>query len=277
MKKQELKELLRNIKDNGYAVPCAINPYELSLAMMDNIGDIDSELRDDLILTNLLKWMNEGILSTNEAYELLIVALDEEHILKGLGNTDDSVFSRTFSVEIVAGIIYRHRKEKFLSKSDVEKAFNTVLKFYNEDKDLRGFIEGKGWAHGAAHGADALDEFARCEEIGYEGLKKILNSIYKKVSVNHYGYIHFEDERMITAVKAILERKIIPIKEVEDWIRGFKNIEKIGVYPEDLVIEFNINSFLKSLHFRLVDESEYEQITNVIKEIIKQISRFSDC
>lgn len=31
---------------------------------------------------------------------------------------------------------------------------------------------GKGWAHGAAHGADALDEFARCEEVGYDGLKK---------------------------------------------------------------------------------------------------------
>lgn len=276
MKKEELKELLKNIKDNGYAVPNGVNPYELSLAMMDNIGDIDSELRDDLILSNLLKWINDGILSTNQVYELLIIALDENHILKGLGNIDDSVFGRTFSVEIVAGIIYRHRKEKFLSESDVEKAFNTVLKFYNEDKDIRGYVEGKGWAHGAAHGADALDEFARCEEIEYIGLKKILDSIYKKVNVNHYGYIHFEDERMITAIKAILERKIIPIKEMEDWIKDFKNIEKIGVYPEDLVIEFNINSFLKSLYFRLVDNPEYKQITSVIKEAVKQISRFSE-
>lgn len=275
LKKQVLKELLKSIRDNDYAVPDGVNPYELSLVMIDNIGDIDSELRDGLILSNLFKWINEGILSTNQVYELLMIVLDGDHILKGLGSINDSVFTRTFSAEAAAGMIYRHRREKFISESDIEKAFNTVLKFYDEDKDVRGYIEGKGWAHGAAHGADALDEFARCEEIEYVGLKKILDSIYKKVHVNRYGYIHFEDERMITVVKAVLERKIIPTKEMEDWIRNFNKIEKTGIYPEDLVVEFNVNTFLKSLYFRLIEIPQYEQITNVIRQVLKQISRFS--
>lgn len=277
MEKQALKELLKSIRNNEYAVPKGVNPYQLSLMMMDNIGDIDSELRDDLILSNLCIWINEGILSRDEVYKLLMITLDEEHLLKGLGSIGDSVFSRTFSCEIVAAIIYRHRKEKFISQQDIHKAFNTLLKFYNEDKDVRGYIEGKGWAHGAAHGADVLDEFARCEEFGYVELKKILDAIYKKVNANHYGYIHFEDERMITAVKAVLERKIIPAKEIEDWIKNFNKIEKTGRYPEDLVVEFNINSFLKSLYFRLIDKPEYEQITNTVKDVLKEISRFSNC
>ena len=46
MEKQELKELLKSIKENDYKVPQGVNPYELSLLMMDYIGDIDSELRD---------------------------------------------------------------------------------------------------------------------------------------------------------------------------------------------------------------------------------------
>lgn len=276
MKKQELKELLKSIKENDYKVPQGINPYQLSLVMMDNIGDIDSELRDELILSNLFRWINEGALSTNEVYELLVIALNEEHLLKELGNINDSVFSRTFSAEIIASIIYRHRREKFISEEDIQKAFSTILTFYNMDKDLRGYVEGKGWAHGAAHGADAIDEFARCEEIGCEGLKKILDSIYKKVNINHYGYIHFEDERMITAVKAILERKIISTKEIEDWITSFNKIEKTGIYPEDIVVEFNVNTFLKSLYFRLIDKSEYEQITNAVRKVLKEISRFSE-
>ncbi|WP_138206061.1 hypothetical protein [Haloimpatiens lingqiaonensis] len=65
MEKQALKELLKSIKNNDYAVPEGVNPYELSLVMMENIGDIDSELRDDLILYNLFKWINEGILSVS--------------------------------------------------------------------------------------------------------------------------------------------------------------------------------------------------------------------
>jgi len=277
LQKQQLKDLLKSIKENNYKVPEGVNPYQLSLVMMENIGDIDSELRDDLILSNIFTWINEGVLSAKEVYELLKITIDEEHLLKGLGNIDDSVFGRTFSVEIIAGIIYKHRMEKFISESDIQKAFNTVLKFYNEDKDVRGYVEGKGWAHGAAHGADVLDEFARCEEIGYDGLNKILDAIYKKVNINHYGYFHFEDERMITPVKAILERQIIPTKEIEDWIKSFNKIEKTGTFPEDLVIEFNVNAFLKSLYFRLIDKPEYEQITNAIREVLKEISRFNEC
>ena len=275
MEKQELKELLKRIRDNDYAVPYGINQYELSLEMMDNIGDVDSEMRDDLILTNLFKWINEGVLSEREVYELLNIAIDEKHLLNGVGEMNDSVFSRTFSAEIIAVIIYKHRENKFISELDIQKIFHTFLKYYVEDKDVRGYIESKGWAHGGAHGADVLDEFARCEEIGYEGLKEILDSIYTKVNINHYGYIHFEDERMITAIKAILERKIIPVKEIEDWINTFREIEKLGIYPEDLVIEFNVCTFLKSLYFRLIDTEEYIQIANKARDVLKEVSRFS--
>ncbi len=266
--------MLKSIKENDYKVPEGVNPYELSLKMMDNIGDIDSELRDDLILSNLFTWIYKNQLSGKQVNELLWIALDENHILKGLGNIDDSVFCRTFSSEIVAACIYRHRMDKFLSKSDIEKAFDTLLKFYNEDKDVRGYVEVKGWAHGAAHGADALDEFAKCEEIGYERLKNILDAFYKKLNINYYGYIHFEDERIITAVKSILEREIIPTDEIEEWIKSFNKIEKVGKYPEDLVIDFNVNIFLKSLYFRLIDIPKYENIANTAREVLNEISRF---
>jgi len=274
LEKQELKQLLKCIKENQYKVPEGVNPYELSLKMMDSIGDIDSELRDDLILSNLFTWIDGNQLSNEQVCKLLWIALDEKHILKGLGNIDDSVFGRTFSSEIVAACIYRHRREKFLSKSDIEKAFDILFKFYNKDKDVRGYVEVKGWAHGAAHGADALDEFAQCEEIGYERLKNILDTFYKKININYYGYIHFEDERIITAVKSILEREIIPIEEIEAWVKGFNKIEKVGRYPEDLVIDFNVNIFLKSLYFRLIDIPKYENIANTAREVLNEISRY---
>lgn len=277
MEKQALKDLLISIDRNDYKVPAGLTPYELSSVMLDNIGDTDSELRDELILSILSKWIIDGTLSTNEAYQLFTTMLDGDYILRGLGDINDFIFCRTFSVELLASIIYRHRQEHFISHSDIEKALNTVLKFYNEDMDVRGYVNGKGWAHGAAHGADALDEFARCDEVGQEGLKKILNAIYNKVNVKQYGYIHFEDERMVTPVKAILERNIIPEKEVEDWIRDFTKMAKTGVHQEDQVIEFNVNSFLKSLYFRLVEKPEYEQITIVVKEVLKQINRFREC
>ncbi len=123
---------------------------------------------------------------------------------------------------------------------------------YNEEIDVRGYIEGKSWAHSAAHGADALGEFAQCSIIGYEGLKDILKALHKKVKVNNYGYINNEDERMVSTFKEVLERDIIPLSEVEEWIKSFANINKENmVLPDDLYIEHNITMFLKSMYFRL--------------------------
>ena len=274
MEKQTLKTLLSNIKDNEYAVPEGVNPYKLSVDMMEYIGDIDGELRNDLICSVLLEWIMTDVLTPEEAYHIFLIALDEKHIFNGLGKVDDTVFDRAFSVLVSACITYKHKN--FLPDNDILKAFNKVLKFYNEDKDVRGFVEGKSWAHGAAHGADALMELAKCEVIGYEQLKEILNSIYKKINVNYYGYINNEDERMISAVKEVLERDIIPVEEIEEWIRSFGKIEKTGILPDDLFIEFNVTLFLKSLYFRLVDNTKYEQLAKIVKEVLKKTSRFGE-
>ncbi|WP_034438991.1 DUF2785 domain-containing protein [Clostridium ihumii] len=274
MEKQALKTLLMNIEDNEYAVPEGVNPYELSVDMMEYIGDIDGEFRDDLICSILLDWIMTDVLTPEEAHHIFLIALDEKHIFNGLGKVDDTVFDRTFSVLVSSCIIYKHKN--FLPDNDILKAFNKVLKFYNEDKDVRGFVEGKGWAHGAAHGADALMELAKCEVIGYEQLKEILNAIYKKININYYGYINNEDERMISAVKEVLERDIIPVEEIEEWIRSFGNIEKTGILPDDLFIEFNVTLFLKSLYFRLVDNTKYQQVAKIVKEVLKKTSRFGE-
>ena len=274
IEKKEIKTLLRNIKDNKYAVPEGVNPYKLSLDMMDYIGDIDGELRNDLVCYVLLEWIVTDVLTPEEAHDIFVIALDEKRILNGLGKIDDTVFGRSFSVEVASCIIYKHRK--LLSDSDILKAFNTVLKLYNEDRDVRGFVEGKSWAHGSAHGADALMELAQCQVIGYEGLKKILDSIYKKININYYGYINNEDERMISTVKAVLERDIIPVEEIEEWIRSFGNIEKEGIVPDYLFIEFNVTLFLKSLYFRLVANTKYDQIAKIVKEVLKKTSRFGE-
>ncbi len=235
MEKEALKELLREIKSNNYEVPEGVRPFELALEMMNCLGDTDGELRDILAYSVLQSWMIDDVLSINETHELLNISLDEKHLLYGLEGADETVFMRAFSALIVAVAVYKHRSNKYLSKKEISSILDKVIKFYDEDKDIRGYIEGQGWAHGAAHGADALDELARCEEVGYEDLKRILDAIHKKINIGYYGYIHEEDERMITAVSAILERKLVPESEMIGWVKSFEKIEKIGQYPHDVL------------------------------------------
>lgn len=95
-------------------------------------------------------------------------------------------------------------------------------------------MDGKGWAHDAAHGADALDELVRCEEIGQEGLRKVLHAIYNKVCISYYGYIH----------------------------------------EEDVIIKINVKPFLRSLYFRLLDQQEYVKIVREIKKVLEKMNQY---
>ncbi|MEK4513237.1 MULTISPECIES: hypothetical protein [Paenibacillus] len=47
-----LKEKLKLIKDNGYQAPP--DTFQLIQEMINNIGSLDAELRDELILYNLI-------------------------------------------------------------------------------------------------------------------------------------------------------------------------------------------------------------------------------
>jgi hypothetical protein len=274
MERNDFKELLRTIQGSDYCVPEGMKPYDLALEMVSYLGDTDGELRDDLVLSILTQWMIKDSLSQDETRKILDICIDDKHLLYGLGNTDDTVFMRTFSVLVVAVGLYKHTSNCFLSKKEINDILEKVLIFYKEDKDVRGFVQEKGWAHGAAHGADALEELARCQELGYEALKRILHAIYDKTNIDYYGYIHQEDERMVTAVATILERNIIDESEIIEWIKSYENLKKTGKYPEDVVIKVNVKNFLRSLYFRLIDKPGYDNIINETKKVLESINNF---
>ena len=45
------------------------------------------------------------------------------------------------------------------------------------ERDLRGFVAGKGWAHAVAHGADALGALARSRQSGRLELTVLLDVV----------------------------------------------------------------------------------------------------
>ena len=275
MDRTELKKILIDIRVRDYKAPKDINPFGLALTMVDNIGDIDDELRDDLIFNNLAQWIVEDVITKEQTIKILNILLNENHLFKGIGERNDFVFTRTFSALQIFVIVYKHVRDDFLTKDDIDNIFNSITRYLDEEKDVRGFVEGKGWAHGVAHGADVLKELAMCEEMQNEGLIKMINNIKNRIMINYYVYTNEEDERMVNAILNIFERNIIDEDKIIKWIRDFENIEVVNKYPEDMNISVNTKNFLRSLYFRLLERSEYTNIVNQIKEVLKKISRFN--
>lgn len=271
-----LKEKLIKIKNDNYILEKDESYFTLGLEMMDNIGSIDPELRDKLIFTTSFYLISGNRFTIDQLENLLNISLDSSHLFYKLYDKDeDAVFKRTFSVLIVALIINEHRKENFLSEKVLYEVKDKLIEYMLNETDVRGYVEIKGWAHSAAHTADALDELVQCLCFNKTDLIDILDSIKAKVRIGYYVYVDEESERMVTVVENSFNRKQLSSSEIIEWLQGFKFEDLKGTikgsHIDNYHLNVNIKEFLRSLYFRLLEKEESKFIIEEIKGILKSL------
>jgi hypothetical protein len=237
--------------------------------MLEYIGTTDSDLRDDLIYSAFATWiLRHKAIGEEQLRNLLPIILDERHLLYKLGEQDtDSVFTRSFSILILPLLLITHRSNRLFPVSDIYQIKERLLYYLENEKDRRGFVREKGWAHAIAHAADALDDLAQCAEMNKSDLVEILEAIRKAVCIDSECYVHSEDERMVTAVIAVFRRELLSDVEITQWVEGFSDLVLIvNSTPEKHIIRTNAKNFLQSLYFRL----QWEQITNKFETSINR-------
>lgn len=266
---KQFKEKLLSILDNNGELPEGLTLYQLSLDMLDNIGSTDPELRDSLILNMLSSVIINNYLTDSEVKNILDSALSEKHLFYNIGTIgDDSVFNRSFSLLIVNSILYRHKKTGFLTEAEIKRVYDSVMRYLKEEKDVRGYVGTKGWAHSAAHTADTLATLATCKELKETELKDILAGVKEKININYYAYVNNEADRLVTTVIKVIERNVLTEKEIVSWIKSFEKMNITEKYPEDSNLMSNHNGFLSSLYFRFKRRPKMESFPSVIEEVI---------
>ncbi len=273
----QLKKKLEAIAQNDFRLSeddlSAILPE-----MMHHIGSTDSQLRDELIYTAFGTWILEhNSLSPTQLRGLLQKVLSDQQMFYNIGEQNgDSIFRRSFSVLLLPLILIAHRSTPFLMSAEISQVKVELLRYLNQEQDLRGFVEDKGWAHGMAHAADVLDDLAQCVELNEADLIEILVAIRAMIAMQDVGYIHGEDERAITAVIAIINRRLISEADFTQWIHSFvAPVLAVQSMPQNLVIRTNVKNFLQSLHFRLKWEKMTDDYEVSINQALRKISFYS--
>lgn len=278
LSESQLKEKLQALAQEDFHLARREELAELIPAMLKHIGSTDSELRDDLIYTAFDAWiLGEPVLDSDQVRGLLPVILDEEHLRFKLGEQDtDSVFTRTFSVLVLPLLLIRHRPQPVFSDAEIHTIHRQVCDYLTQEKDRRGFVPGKGWAHGVAHAADALDDLAECAELTPDDLLEILGVIRRAVCAHSLYYTCGEEERLATAVITVLKRKLVPDAELIAWVEGFAEVVlAVPALPERIWIRGNVKNFLQSLHFRLGWEGLPHPLEAPIQKTLRRISPFA--
>lgn len=250
------KDFWRAIIANKCAVPDSYTPSQLLPELLENLGSLDAELRDDLSLFILASWLEGNKYSPMEMRAM--VAPLKANLKHGLGESGtDSVFRRTFSAITLAELVHVDNKGAYLTREEVHEILDAGLEYLLAERDLRGYVPAKGWAHALAHTADLLMVLARSVHCEKNELQRILNAVSAQlVNSGQTHYTHDEDERLVNAIVAILNRDIVEAQTLADWVESLSQAKTEGwkdAYqdPSTNRARHNVKTFLRSLHYRL--------------------------
>jgi hypothetical protein len=217
------------------------------------LGDTDPEARDGTAYPTLATWVARGV------YDDLLSGLGDgmaAGLGVGLGERDtDSIFRRSFSALVLGECIARDNERPLVAGTKVLDWGDRIATWLLRERDLRGFVPDKGWAHAVAHGADALGTLARSPHVAANELTVVLDVIADRVLLPvDRLFSNGEPDRLAAATMSVLRRNIVSLRVIEPWIARLANTAAARASYDDRDPHLkggNAEAFLRALYLQL--------------------------
>ncbi|PWN04142.1 hypothetical protein DJ010_00305 [Nocardioides silvaticus] len=207
----------RHVSAADFRVPADHRLSDLTAELTELLGTPDSELRE-LALDVICTWIERGV------YDDLLPGLGDgiaTGLMAGIGESGtDTVFRRSFSALVVAEVIDRDSRRPRVSRTKIHEWGDRLATWFLMERDERGWVDGHGWAHAIAHGADAFGALARSPHCGPGELLVVLDVIGDRVTRTP-GNVWYsgEPDRLAMTTLHVLRRGLVPDELVEAWLQ----------------------------------------------------------
>ena len=268
------KKFWFDIRENKYAIPEGYSIAELTEELFSYIGSLDPELRDVIGYETFANWLDQDKY-TLEQIRPYIPRL-AINLQSGIGEQGtDTVFLRAFSILFLAEIIHHDNQDPFLEKDDVHSILTKGLAYLKEERDPRGYVAEKGWAHTLAHTADLLYVLSSNRFIARAELEQMLNAITEKLTEPiDWLYPYGEDDRLVQALLGAVQRKLLDEFFYKQWLNSFiysegKRRPWKGSFTNQPLHNayFNSRNFLRSLHLKILEKPKIASRDFLLPEI----------
>ncbi|MGI1804406.1 DUF2785 domain-containing protein [Exiguobacterium sp. TDN 0502] len=260
---QELKELLQQ---NANTMPALLD--ELLL----HIGSTDSELRDGLIYSQLATYISSDALTVDEAKQIFDFILSGHGLMYRIGTADTTaVLTRSFSALALAELLVMDKTRRMLKQEQLDRLSTYLQTYLEQERDVRGFIDGFGWAHSMAHIADVYAVwFTHPASLPQEEVGAI-DAMVRQLTRSEYLYIDEEADRMVTAWLQACRHGLsedVLLQRIEHNIKEWLESDVTWGDAEWTTYR-NVKQMLQTLYFRLKWEERSDHI--LIEEWLRQV------
>jgi hypothetical protein len=243
----------RNVHAEGLAVPSDRPLDELTAELTRMLGDPDPALRDGTAYPALTTWIERGV------YDDLLAGLGDgmaAGLLVGIGERDtDSVFRRSFSALVLGECIARDNVRPLLPGGKILEWGDRLTTWLLRERDLRGWVPGKGWAHAVSHGADTMAILARSPHLATPELTVLLDVVADRLLLPvDRLFSSGEGDRLAFTTVMILRRNVVPLRVLEPWIARIAAAAGTRSSYDDrdpYLAGGNAEAFLRALYLQL--------------------------
>ncbi|MER2153893.1 MAG: DUF2785 domain-containing protein [Solibacillus sp.] len=232
--------------------------------MLKNTGNTDGHLRDHLIYRGFCELILNEQYTDKQLNAILKTCLDDEHLYLNITHNapSDDVFTKSFSALVITLILGKDREKRILPEELVVEAIHRSIRYLFFEKDYRGFVNTKGWAHAVAHGSDLLTEAIRHPLMTDSQLFCSALQSLKSCLHTEYALIDEEEERMLPVIDALLDKGLTD-EQLLTWLKELHYIE-VENWHKKYRYEWNVKKFEATLLKHLLSSTKCTQTTNWI-------------
>lgn len=242
----------REVHDADYPVPGDRPLADLTAELTRLLGDPEPQLRTEAALPVLVTWIDRGV------YDDLLAGLGDgiaAGLRTGLGESGtDSVFRRSFSALVLAECISRDNPRGLVPGGKLLDWGDRLATWLLAERDLRGFVPGKGWAQALVHGAHALGLLAWSPQVGAAELVVLLDVLAERATRSTETVLGtLEHDHLAAAAVGVLRRNELPVESLEPWVARLTTIARLrsSETPADAVRGANAEGLLRALYLQL--------------------------
>lgn len=207
----------QHVLESDMRVPEGRPLNELTAELVTMLGSRDPVERGDVALPVLTTWISEGV------YDDLLVSFGDslcDGLVVGLGShDDDSLFRRSYSALALAACARRDNVAHVLPVDAVLTWADRALGWFVREQDVRGWVDGAGWARPIVHGAQLVGVLAQSRHLGEMHLGVLLDVIAERVMFSSSRVLtDGEDDALAAATLMILQRNLLSQERLDAWV-----------------------------------------------------------
>ena len=181
-------------KAAGFAVADPAERNRRALGLADCLGDPDPFLRDGIAFEALSAWMRGKQLDADTLRTL------EQRLLAQLDGTDADGFRKPFAALVLSEVARTDRVQAWMTADERARMATAAAAYLSSVRDYRGYVDGEGWRHGVAHGADWALQLALNKAVTPAQAMSLLSAVGAQVMpADGHAYAFGEPTRLARA------------------------------------------------------------------------------